>query len=135
MEELEQKGNIKNFEIDEDLEVETWWDLGMNDSTVITFAQRHNNEIRIIDCYENSGEGLEHYLNVIDNKDYNYSKHIAPHDIRVREIGTNKSRWETAKELGLEFDIAPKLSIEDGIEQVRRMLPKFIFIKTIAKSS
>ena len=91
---------IKNFDIDEDLEVETWWDLGMNDSTVITFAQRRSNgsEIRIIDCYENSGEGLDHYLNiVIDNKDYNYSKHIAPHDIRVREIGTNKSRWETAK--------------------------------------
>ena len=51
--------HYKNFDIDEDLEVETWWDLGMNDSTVITFAQRHGSEIRIIDCYENSGEGLK----------------------------------------------------------------------------
>ena len=106
----------------------------MNDSTVITFAQRHGDEVRIIDCYENSGEGLEHYLNVIDEKNYTYSKHIAPHDIRVREIGTNKSRWETAKELGLEFDIAPKLSVEDGIEQVRRMLPKCYFHKSNCKS-
>ena len=130
IEELEESGNIKNFDIDDSLDVETWWDLGMNDSTVITFAQRRTNgEIRIIDCYENSGEGLEHYINVIDNKPYTYSKHIAPHDIRVREIGTNKSRWETAKELGLEFDIAPKLSVEDGIEQVRRMLPKCFFHK------
>jgi hypothetical protein len=79
IEEFDQKGNIKNFDIDEDLEVETWWDLGMNDSTVITFVQRHNNEIRIIDCYENSGEGLEHYLNVIDNKDYTLFKaHSSP---------------------------------------------------------
>jgi len=39
------------------------------------------------------------------------------------------TRWETAKELGLEFDIAPKLSVEDGIEQVRRMLPKCYFHK------
>ena len=68
IEELEQKGRIKDFDIEPDLEVETWWDLGMNDSTVITFAQRHGDEVRIIDCYENSGEGLEHYLNVIDDK-------------------------------------------------------------------
>ena len=124
---------ITDFDIEPDLEVETWWDLGMNDSTVITFAQRHGDEVRIIDCYENSGEGLEHYMNVIDEKPYTYSKHIAPHDIRVREIGTNKSRWETAKEMGLEFDIAPKLSVEDGIEQVRRMLPKCYFHKSNCK--
>ena len=111
MEELDRIGRIKNFDIDEDTEVETWWDLGMNDSTVITFVQRLKNEVRIIDSYENSGEGLEHYLNVIDSKPYTYSKHIAPHDIRVRELGTNKSRWESAKEMGLEFDIAPKLSV------------------------
>jgi hypothetical protein len=104
IEELDKKGRIKDFEIDDEMETETWWDLGMNDSTVILFAQRHNGEIRIIDSYENSGEGLDHYLNIIDSKPYNFSKHIAPHDIRVRELGTNKSRWETAKELGLEFD-------------------------------
>ena len=129
MEVLDKNGHIKNFEIDDSQDVETWWDLGMNDSTVITFVQRTKNEIRVIDSYENSGEGLEHYLNIIDSKPYTYSKHIAPHDIRVRELGTNKSRWESAKEMGLEFDIAPKLSVEDGIEQVRQILPKCWFHK------
>jgi len=124
MEELEGMKRITNFEIDENVDTETWWDLGMNDSTVIIFAQRLRDEVRLIDCYENSGEGLEHYLNIIDSKPYIYSKHIAPHDIRVRELGTNKSRWETAKEMGLEFEIAPKLSIEDGIEQSRQLLTK-----------
>ena len=134
IEELEKEDKIKDFEIDENLPVETWWDLGMNDSTVIIFAQRRSNgEIRIVDCYENSSEGLEHYFNVIDDKPYTYSKHIAPHDIRVREIGTNKSRWETAREMGMEFEIAPKLSIEDGIEQVRRLLPKCYFHKSNCK--
>jgi len=129
MESLDKNGHIKDFEIDDSQEVETWWDLGMNDSTVITFVQRTKNEIKVIDSYENSGEGLEHYLNIIDSKPYIYSKHIAPHDIRVRELGTNKSRWESAKEMGLEFDIAPKLSVEDGIEQVRQLLPKCWFHK------
>ena len=40
MEDLEKDGKITNFDIDEDIETETWWDLGMNDSTVIIFAQR-----------------------------------------------------------------------------------------------
>jgi phage terminase large subunit len=133
MDDLEKDGRIKNFDIDEDLETETWWDLGMNDSTVIIFAQRRGDEVRIVDCYENSSEGLEHYMNILDDKPYNYSKHIAPHDIRVREIGTNKSRWETAREMGLEFDIAPKLSVEDGIEQTRRLLPKCYFHKSNCK--
>ena len=79
IEELEQENRIQDFEIDENLPVETWWDLGMNDSTVIIFAQRRSNgEVRIVDCYENSSEGLEHYFNVIDDKPYTYSKHIAP---------------------------------------------------------
>ena len=54
MDDLEKDGRIKNFDIDEDLETETWWDLGMNDSTVIIFAQRRGDEVRIVDCYENS---------------------------------------------------------------------------------
>ena len=116
VEELDKNKKITDFEIDLSIPVETWWDLGMNDSTVITFAQRRpSGEIRIIDCYENSSEGLEHYFNVIDDKPYTYDKHIAPHDIRVREIGTKKSRWESAKEMGMEFEIAPKLGVEDGI--------------------
>ena len=49
-----------------------------------------------------TGENIEMYdfdaSGTLNQKDYEYSKHIAPHDIRVREIGTNKSRWETAKE-------------------------------------
>ena len=119
MEELEKKERIKNFEIDLDLPVETWWDLGMNDSTVITFVQRRKDEVRVIDCYENSSEGLEHYANVLDEKPYTYDKHIAPHDIRVREIGTNKSRWETAKELGIEDGDTKKLNenIKDSLLQ------------------
>ena len=132
MEALDKNGHIKNFEIDDSQDVETWWDLGMNDSTVITFVQRTKDEIKIIDSYENSGEGLEHYLNIIDSKPYVYSKHIAPHDIRVRELGTNKSRWESAKDMGLEFDIAPKLSVEDGIEQVRQLLPCLLYTSDAA---
>ena len=122
---------ITDVPYDEDLDTETWWDLGMNDQTCIWFVQRFKDEIRLIDYYENSGEGLDHYAKILNNRGDEYSRHIAPHDIKVRELGNfGKSRLESALELGIEFDIAPKLSIEDGIEAVRKALPNCWFDKS-----
>ena len=90
----------------------------------------------MIDYYENSGYGLDHYSSILDQKGYEYSKHIAPHDIKVREIGTlGKSRLESALELGISFEVAPKVSIEDGIEAVRKALPNCWFDKNKCKDA
>ena len=130
IEELEKNNKVVENLYDPELPVETWWDLGMNDSTVIWFAQRHKGQIRLIDFYENAGEGLDHYANILESKGYNYNRHIAPHDIKVRELGAyGKSRLETALELGIAFEVAPKLSLEDGIEAVRKVLPNCWFDK------
>ncbi|ANS03157.1 terminase large subunit [uncultured Mediterranean phage uvDeep-CGR2-AD10-C281] len=128
IEELEKSNRITDVPYDENLKTETWWDLGLKDSTAIWFVQRLQSQLRIIDYYENSGEGLDFYADVLDSKPYKYDRHIAPHDIKVRELGAyGKSRLETALELGISFDIAPKLSIEDGIEMVRKTLPQCYF--------
>jgi hypothetical protein len=105
------------------VDVETWWDLGMDDDMSIWFVQRVGKEIRLIDFYANSGEGLAHYAKELRSRPYIYGRHIGPHDIEVRELGTGKSRKETAEEMGLRpFDVAPKLEVQDGIEAVRNML-------------
>ena len=130
IEELEKSNRITEVPYDENLKTETWWDLGLKDSTAIWFVQRLQNELRVIDYYENSGEGLDFYADIIDSKPYKYDRHIAPHDIKVRELGAyGKSRLETALELGISFDVSPKLSIEDGIEMVRKTLPQCYFDK------
>lgn len=104
--------------------VHTAWDIGVRDSTCIIFFQTIGNTIRIIDCYENSKVGLEHYVKLIQSKPYAYGKHIAPHDIKVQEFGSGITRIEKARQLGIKFIIAPDLSIEDGIETVRSTLPR-----------
>lgn len=109
---------------DPSVRVETWWDLGMDDSTAIGFIQRVGKEIRAIDYYENSGEGLAHYVDVLDRKKYLYDRHIFPHDVEVRELGTGKSRKEVLAGLGVKATVNPNLSIADGIQQVRIMLPQ-----------
>jgi len=107
--------------------VYTWWDLGMDDSTTIWFTQNRGREIRVIDYFEHSDEGLSYYVNVLQDKNYRYGGHTAPHDINVRELGTGKSRLETAASMGLDFDIAPKLPVNDGIQAVRSILPYCVF--------
>lgn len=130
MEAAEREGRICDLPYDPALKVDTWWDLGVGDSTVIWFAQNHMQGVRLIDHYENSGEGLKHYIDVLAKRGYTYGRHIAPHDIAVRELGSGKSRIETAQGLGLNFDVAANLPIDDGINAVRMLLPRCWFDRT-----
>ena len=125
----EDEGRIASVPYDNTLRVETWWDLGVGDSTVVVFVQRAGTEIRVIDHYEMTGEGLPHYAKVLQDKGYIYGRHVAPHDIQVRELGSGKSRLEIARDLGINFTIAPRQSVEDGIQAVRAMLPRMWFDK------
>jgi hypothetical protein len=50
--------------------VHTFWDIGVGDSTAIWFVREVGNEFHIIDYYENSGEGLRHYMKVLKDKGY-----------------------------------------------------------------
>lgn len=103
--------------------VVTSWDLGVGDSTAIWFMQQVGPERRLIDYYENSGVGLDHYVRELDGKGYVYGEHILPFDIKVKELGTGKSRLETLGGLGiLETTIAPQLRVDDGIQAVRSFL-------------
>lgn len=104
--------------------VHTAWDLGVRDSTAIIFFQTIGQTVRIIDYYEKNKEGLEHYSKVLESKPYTYGRHIAPHDIAVREFGSGMTRLEKARQLGIKFTVAPDLSIIDGIETVRSTLNK-----------
>jgi len=110
--------------------VHTAWDLGINDSTAIWFAQIfRGGAVHIIDYYESSGVGLDHYADILNQKDYNYGDHLAPHDIEVRELGSGKSRLETAYTLGIKFRVVPKMKVADGINAARMLIPKCYFDK------
>ncbi len=101
----------------------TSWDLGFSDDTAIWFFQFIGREIRVIDYYENSGEGLPHYAAILREKNYFYGGHMAPHDIEVHELGSGRSRVETARELGIRFATIPTAKdLYGGIENVRQML-------------
>ena len=124
---LESEKRITTVSYDKSLPVYTAWDLGMDDSTSIWFAQLAATEIRLIDYYENSGCGLDHYVKILKDKPYIYKEHYLPHDARVRELGTGRSRVETLESLGLAVTVCEAQSVEDGINATRLMLPRCWF--------
>jgi len=123
----EDEGRIGVVPYDQALPVNTAWDLGMDDSMTIWFYQTAGMEIRLIDYHEDSGEGLSHYAKVLQDKGYVYGWHTAPHDIAVRELGTGKSRLEVARNLGIRFEVAPKLDPDDGINMARTIFSQCWF--------
>ena len=125
--ELEEKKHMQEIPREELSRTFTAWDLGMGDSTSIWVAQLVGSEVRLLDYYENHGVGLDHYVKWIKDNDYTKAEHILPHDVRVRELGTGKSRLEMLEESGLEVKIAPRMGLDDGIQAVRRLLPRCWF--------
>jgi len=117
------QGRITAVPYETRMPVITAWDLGIGDTTAIWFAQKVGPETRLIDHYETAGVGLDHYVRVLQQKGYIYDQHILPHDVRVRELGSGKSRLETLQSLGLNnIQIAPQLNVDDGIQAVRSLL-------------
>jgi len=125
---LRNRGRICEVPWEPSLPVQTFWDLGMNDSMTIWFHQRVGAANRLIDYYQSSGEGLQHYAKTLKEKGYFYGRHYMPHDIAVRELGNNaKSRKEVAEGLGIRpiVKVTRPKNVEevlDGIEAVRAFL-------------
>lgn len=119
---------ICSVPIEPGVDCETWWDLGIDDSMSIWISQTIGREIRFVQYIENSGEGLSFYATELKSfareHRVSFSRHVMPHDIEVRELGTGKSRKEVALAMGLNpISVSPKLAVEDGVDCVRRMLP------------
>jgi len=120
-------GRVCNVPYDSGHKVHTFWDLGIGDSTAIWFVQNVGRAVHVIDCFEARNEGLPFYARVLTEKGYLYGNHHAPHDIEVRELGSGKSRREVAYDLGINFRVVPKLSVEDGIHAAQLLLERCWF--------
>ena len=118
---------FKEFAQDDLCKTYTAWDLGVGDSTAIWVCEIAGQERRLIDFYENHGVGLDSYVRWIRDSGYAKADHILPHDVEVRELGSGKSRKEALQDLGLSITVCPRVSVDDGIQAVRRLLPNCWF--------
>jgi len=121
-----QAGRISRVPFDPALKVDTAWDLGIDDYTAIWFFQQVGREVRAIDYFETSGEGLQAIVrNALAGRPYIYGAHYLPHDVMVRELGAaGRSRFETLSGLGVSpIEVGVATDPEDRINAVRQMIP------------
>lgn len=107
------------------------WDIGVRDDTSIWWFQVQGTQIAIIDCYSQSGAGVDHYAEIIEQRRKEYGwvdgTDFVPHDARVKEWGTGRTRVETMQSLGLNPQVVPIAGKLDGINAVRQTLPRCLF--------
>jgi hypothetical protein len=121
----EAQERIGLYPYDSRFPVHTAWDIGRTDATAIWFYQQNGPAVRLIDFYENTGQGLMHYIHVLkEQRAYVYGQHLGPHDLEVAEWTSNKTRVDVARAHGLRFRIVAKLSVQEGIEAVRALFPR-----------
>ena len=122
--EMRRNTRIRSVPYDPAYPVDTFWDLGIGDSTAIWFRQRVGINWHYIDYYETSGEGLEHYAKVLRDKPYMYGRHVLPHDAAARDLSTGLTRQEFLRKLGITTEIQPRQAVDDRIQATRAILPK-----------
>ncbi|WP_395672658.1 hypothetical protein [Phenylobacterium sp.] len=119
-------GRIGRVPFDPALKVDTAWDLGIDDYTAIWFFQQVGREVRAIDYFETSGEGLQAVVRqAIAGKPYVYGTHHLPHDVMVRELGAaGRSRYETLFGLGVSpISVGVAMDPEERINAGRALIP------------
>lgn len=135
---LEESGRIAKVGYDRSLPVFTAWDLGYHDDTAIFFYQVTHSEIHVIDYYSGSGLAIEDYAQAVTSKGYKYERHYLPHDARAKTLASGgKSVIEQlANHLGIsKLAIVPSLSVQDGIQAARVMMPRVWFDKDNCESA
>ena len=121
---------VRRVDYDPHLPTHTAWDLGFRDDTAIWWYQVVRNEIHVIDYFAISGANIAEIAKIVVEKPYKYGKHYLPHDARAKTLAAaGKSVIEQLAEfLGINnLAIVPDLSVQDGIQAVRQMLPQCWF--------
>jgi hypothetical protein len=123
MQKLRANGRIRSVPYTAGTPVNTYWDLGWNDTTAIWFHQFVAGEHRFIHAYENSGESLDHYAQYLISRGYNLGgTHYLPHDAVNKSLQTGKSALEIMQSLmpSIRFEIVQRIEERlNGINATR----------------
>lgn len=126
---MRKKDRIGEHPYNKTYPVYTAWDLGMSDSTAITFWQYYKlagqrfAHLYVIDYYETHDIGSEPIVKFVQAKPYNYGWHFFPHDGAVRDSDAIQ-RIEKIRDFGLvNSSLLKREPVEDGIKRVVEILP------------
>jgi phage terminase large subunit len=102
---------IGNYKYDARYPVSCFWDLGWADNTSIWFIQFVNNQIRVIDCYQNQFKKTPFYVGILQEKKYNFDRIVLPHDATAEHANADRT-W-----LQIVSDAFPNARVYAGARQ------------------
>jgi hypothetical protein len=125
------EGRVLECEPAEGEPVHCAWDLGVRDDTAVIWFQPHGSQLLVLDCLAASGVGVEWFRDEIRKREqergWRHGSDYVPHDAKVKEWGTGRTRVETMSALGLKPVLVPLASVEDGVNAARRTIPLCVF--------
>lgn len=135
---LELAGRIREVPYDLALPVHAVWDLGKGANMAIWLFQVAPDGVRIIAFIQGShDEVIPDLVGKLDEfaaeraaesgVRFRWGTDWVPHDARVKELGTGKTRVETLIGLGRRPEIVPDHKVDDGIAAARLLLPRCWF--------
>ena len=115
--------------IDQAFPVNLAADLGYTDSCSWWGWQETYDGLRVVDFYEADNQPIQHYIDWIKSRPYlvNPRGIFLPHDAKAKSLQTGKSIIEQFLAAGIRPNIVPEMSLQDGIEAARLILPRCWF--------
>lgn len=130
----ERNGRLTAIQADPVLPLHTAWDLGLGANMAVIIFQITGNEVRVLATVQGAhDEVIEdcivklHLWRSSRAPDCQWGFDYVPHDARVRELGTGKTRIETFLKLKRKPVLVPEHKVDDGIAQARLTLPQCWF--------
>lgn len=129
MSNAEKEGRIGRVPYDPALAVDTYWDLGINDKTSIWFVQTVRGKHHVVRYEEYDGHAIPDLVKKLQEMKYVYGEFVLPHDAKVRDLSTGKSRVQTFYNLGCRrVRVIPRVGTKmEGINAARMIMPKCYF--------
>ena len=124
------EGRITTLPFNPRIPIHTVWDLGGTDATAGLLFQVDGKYANVIAMLHSNGKGFKWYLDEAEEirKVFNgkWGMHFAPHDVSHKHQGFEhtESRLTQARKYGWQFQVLPKINFEDGIEQLRYVMPR-----------
>ena len=99
-------GRIGKYPYDPRFPVNTFWDIGHNDTTAIWFHQQVQGQNRFIRSYEEAGQDMPYFVRYLKDRGYLYGQHYLPHDCKNTTVASKsnplgKNVWDQAWALGM----------------------------------
>lgn len=120
------QGRIGKVPYYEGLPVNTFWDLGLNDTMTIWLHQRVGLWDHFIGYIEGAGEPYSYYVRELQKTGYVWGRHYLPHDGNKRAPGSEalKTPADMLEELGLRnIEIVPRCA--DVVAAINEMRADF----------